>query len=92
MKVLGNLPVNKDSNSIYPFGANIENETDTVSGTPVVREIYGDILMNLYRLLELTGVTPTDTEDNDSTQYQLVEALKKLPNSLITLIIRLRKS
>lgn len=82
MKVLGNLPVEKDSSSDYPFGANIQNETDTVSGTPVVREIYGDVLMNIYRLLELANITPTNTEDNGSTQYQIVEALKKLPNSL----------
>lgn len=82
MKVLGNLPIEKDSSVNYPFGANIQNETDTVSGTPVVREIYGDVLMNIYKLLELANITPTDSEDNDSTQYQLVEALKKLPNSL----------
>lgn len=82
MKVLGNLTVNKDSSTNYPFGANIQNETDTVSGTPVVREIYGDVLMNIYRLLELAKITPTNTEDNDTTQYQIVEALKKLPNSL----------
>jgi len=47
MKVLGNLLVPKDSNSRYPFGSNIKNETDTEQGTPVVREIYGDPLMNL---------------------------------------------
>lgn len=82
MKVLGNLTVNKDSSENYPFGANIQNETDTVNGTPVVREIYGDVLMNIYRLLELAKITPTNTEDNDTTQYQIVEALKKLPNSL----------
>lgn len=82
MKVLGNLTVNKDSSTNYPFGANIQNETDTVSGTPVVREIYGDVLMNIYRLLELAKIIPTNTEDNDTTQYQIVEALKKLPNSL----------
>lgn len=82
MKVLGNLPVEKDINVKYPFGSNIKNETETVSGTPVVREIYGDILMNLYKLLELTGATPTDTDDNNDTQYQIIEAIKKLPNSL----------
>lgn len=82
MKVLGNLSVDKDTNAKYPLGSNIQNETDTLNGTPVVREIYGDILMNLYRILELTNITPTDTEDNKDTQFQLVEALKKLPNSL----------
>lgn len=82
MKVLGNLTVEKDSSVNYPFGANIQNETDTISGTPVVREIYGDVLMNIYKILELTNTIPTNTEDNDTTQYQLIEALKKLPNTL----------
>lgn len=82
MKVLGNLLVDKDSSFDYPFGANVQNETDTVNGTPVIREIYGEVLMNLYRILELTNVTPNDIEDNKATQFQLVEALKKLPNSL----------
>lgn len=82
MKVLGNLTVDKDSSVNYPFGANIQNETDTINGTPVIREIYGDVLMNLYRILELTNVTPNGIEDDKTTQFQLVEALKKLPNSL----------
>lgn len=82
MKVLGNLSVAKDSNIKYPFGSAIKNETETEQGTPVVREIYNDLLMNAYKILELVGVTPTNTEDNNDTQYQIVEALKKLPNSL----------
>lgn len=82
MKVLGNLTVDKDSNVKYPFGANIKNETDTENGTPVVREIYGDVLMNLYDIMEKTGVSPNGIEDDKTTQFQLVEALKKLPNSL----------
>lgn len=82
MKVLGNLPVVKDSNVIYPFGSAIKNETETEQGTPVVREIYNDPLMNMYKILELVGVTPTDEEDNNTNGYQLVEAIKKLPNSL----------
>lgn len=82
MKVLGNLTVPKDINTRYPFDSNIKNETDTEQGTPVIREIYGDPLMNMYKILELVGVVPTNTEDSDDTQYQLVDALKKLPNSL----------
>jgi len=82
MKTIGGLPIVKDTNAKYPFTGNIQNETDTLDGTPVVREIYGDILMNLYRLLVLTGITPTETEDNNDTQFQVVEALKKLPNQI----------
>lgn len=82
MRVLGNQPYVKDTNADMPFGATIQNETETQEGTPVVEEVLGDVLMNLYRLLELTGITPTDDQDSDATQYQIVEALKKLPNSL----------
>jgi len=82
MRVLGNQPYVKDTNANMPFGATIQNETETQEGTPVVEEVLGDVLMNLYRLLELTGITPTDDQDSDTTQYQIVEALKKLPNTL----------
>jgi len=80
MKVLGQITeiVNKDINSKYPFGANIQNKTESLIGTPVVRELYADVLMNLYNILKVTKVIPTNTEDNDQTQYQLVEALRKL--------------
>lgn len=82
MRVVGNLLVVKEINVDMPFGATIQNETDTQEGTPVVREIIGDVLTNMYRLLELAEIVPTDTEDSDATQYQLVDALKNLPNSL----------
>ena len=84
MKVLGQIAeiINKDIDNKYPFGANIRNETDTIFGTPVVREIYGEIIMNLYKLLELTNETPTGTEDNDTTQYQIVNSIKKLANDI----------
>lgn len=82
MKVLGNLPIVKDQNVKYPFGAGIIDETDTNDGTPVIKDIYNDTLMNIYKLLSLAKITPTDTEDNENTQYQLIEALKLLPNSL----------
>lgn len=82
MRVVGNLAITKEVNSEMPFGATIQNKTSVQEGTPIVREYMGDVLMNLYRLLELAGITPTNTEDSDATQYQLVEALKSLPNSL----------
>lgn len=82
MKVLGNTTLTKDTDNKYPFGANLQDETSTVNGTPVVREIYGDILMNAYRLLELTNEVPNGSEDNKNTQFQLVNALKKLANNI----------
>ena len=82
MKVLGNTTLTKDTDIKYPFGANLQDETPTVNGTPVVREIYGDVLMNIYRVLELTNETPNGSEDNKNTQFQFVNALKKLANEI----------
>ena len=81
MRTIKNLAVPQNNDAKFPFST-IKNETDTEEGTPVVEEIYGDVLTNLYKLLQVTGVTPTGTQDNDLTQYQILEALKKLPNTL----------
>lgn len=82
MKVLGNTTLAKDVDAKYSFGANIQDETNTVVGTPVVRELYGDIIQNIYRFLELTKVNPTNTEDNKNTQFQFVEAISKFANQI----------
>lgn len=60
----------------------IVNETETQPGTPVIREIYGDVLTNIYKLLRLTGITANDIEDNELNGYQILAALQKLPNVL----------
>jgi len=70
-----------DNFALFPDGTVI-NETDTDPGTPVVREIYGDILTNVYRLLRMAGITASGTEDSETSQYQLVQALQKLTNVL----------
>lgn len=71
--------INKEVNADFPDGA-IINETDTVQGTPVIREIYNDILQNNYKLLDTVGIEPTGTEDKESSQFQILEAHKLLPN------------
>ncbi len=81
MRTIKQLVIPQNSDAKFPFST-IKNETDTEEGTPVVEEIYGDVLTNLYKLLQTTGITPTGTQDNDLTQYQILEALKKLPNTL----------
>jgi hypothetical protein len=82
MKTVKGLPaeISRDNNETkFPYH-NIQNETDTQQGTPVVREIYGDLLTNIYGLLLETGIVPTETEDAADTQYQILDALKRLPN------------
>lgn len=81
MKTIAQLSIPKEVSSNFPFGA-IINETDTEDGTPVIREIYNDILVNIYKLLETVVITPTGDEDNETAGYQILEALKLLPNVL----------
>jgi hypothetical protein len=81
MRTIKQLAIPQDSSTEFPQST-IKNETITEAGTPVVREIYGDILTNIYKLLQVVGETPTGTEDSDLTQYQILNALKKLPNVL----------
>jgi hypothetical protein len=81
MRTIKNLSVPQNSEAKFPFST-IQNETDILDGTPVVEEIYGDVLTNIYKVLQSTGIVPTGTQDNDITQYQFLEALKKLPNVL----------
>lgn len=82
MRTIGGLAIPKDTDLVKFPDSTIINETDTVVGTPVVREIYGDILTNIYKILRLTGVTATGTEDSETSQYQIVDALKKWTNDL----------
>lgn len=87
MKQLSQLPIIKEISASKPFGA-IINETDTEDGTPVVREIYNDPLINIYKLLQVTNIAPDGTEDGETNgvggqpKYQIIDALKKLANNL----------
>lgn len=83
MKILANLTaLVKKTDANLPFGKTIQDETDTQPGTPIVADLMRDLFSNFYRLLELAKITPTNDFDGDSTQYQLIDALKKLPNSM----------
>lgn len=81
MRTANQLPIIQEANVNFPFGSTIQNETSTQEGTPVVRELIGDILQNMYKLLALVNITPNGNEDSNLTEYQIVEAIKKLPNS-----------
>ena len=80
MKKISQLSVPKQVDADFPNGA-IINETDTQDGTPVIREIYNDVLVNLYKLLDVTGITANGNEDSETNGYQIIEALRKLANT-----------
>lgn len=74
------LPHNEDVVN-FPDGT-VQNETDTTVGTPVVEEVYGDILTNIYAILRDAGVDPDGAQDTSQTQYQLLQAFKRFSNEL----------
>lgn len=80
MRTIKNLPIPQDGNDAkFPDGQ-IRNQTDTETGTPVVREIYGDVLTNIYKILRDAGITPNEQEDSETDGYQFLEALKVFSN------------
>lgn len=82
MRQIKDLGIVHDTDYIkFPSGT-IKNETDTEPGTPVIREIYGDILSNVYALLKDRKVAFNGLEDNELNGYQLLSALRKLVNEL----------
>lgn len=77
--ISGQNLVSNPNTSRYPNGGVINEEGET-KGTPVVDEVYGDIIENLYKVLRITNVTPTENPDFEGGTHQLVEALTKLIN------------
>lgn len=78
MRTLKLLNLIHDNNYyLFPQGA-ILNETDNNEGTPVVREVYGDILSNVYKIITEAGFNFNNSEDNEQNGYQLFDALKSL--------------
>ena len=81
MRTIRQLPIAQDSDiAKFPDGQ-IQNETDTVQGTPVVREVYGDVLTNIYAIMRDAGIEPNGDEDSSTASYQLLEAFKQFANS-----------
>jgi hypothetical protein len=83
MRTIKQLPVGTPivDNANFTDGS-IKNQTETEDGTPVVEEIIGDPLSNIYKLLRLAKITPNSLQDNEVNGYQLINALKLFSNSL----------
>lgn len=82
MRRLRDLSVPQDgNNALFPDGQ-IRNETLNQQGTPVVREVYGDVLTNSYAILRDAGIDFNGLEDSETNGYQLLKALKQFVNEL----------
>lgn len=83
MRVLRQLGVAQDTDlTKFPDGQ-IQNEDESTGkeGTPVVREVYGEIITNIYAILRDAGITANGIEDNEIAGYQLLDALKQFSNN-----------
>ena len=74
------LPHNEDVD-LFPDGQ-IVNEEIGIIGTPVVKEVYGDILANIYAIIRKSGIVFNDEYDNEVNGYQLLDALKIFHNEI----------
>jgi len=82
MRTIRQLAIPQDTDIVeFPQGT-IKNESESEDGTPVIREIFGDILTNIYKILNISGILPDGTEDTETTKYQIVDALKLWTNQL----------
>jgi len=66
-------------NANYPDGS-IINETNSQPGTAVVEQVYNDVLVNIFKIIDLVLGGTNGVPDNEATTYQLLAALQKLPN------------
>lgn len=82
MRTIRQLPIPQDTDYGKFPQSTILNETASQQGTPVVREIMGDILTNLYALLAYVGISPDGTEDDEVKGYQILQALQNFSNVL----------
>ncbi|AGF91159.1 hypothetical protein CHPG_00007 [Cellulophaga phage phi3:1] len=82
MRTIKNLALPQDSDYVnFPDGR-VRNETVTAAGTPVVEEVYGDLLQNFYKIIRSSGLEITETADSEGTQFQLLDALKIFANEV----------
>lgn len=71
---LTSIPYTIAPDAEYPAGRMRNNDPPTV-GTPVIEELYGDIIQFFHKLMRLAGVTYNDLPENETQNYQFIEAL-----------------
>lgn len=58
----------------YPDGR-VKDNTGSGNGTPVNRNVYGDLHSNISKLMRLYGIVPTELPDNETSGFQIIDAL-----------------
>lgn len=68
--------INVDNSDLvnYPNGR-IKDNQGAGEGTPVNRNVYGDLHANISRLMRLYNIAPTGLPDNETNGYQIIDSL-----------------
>lgn len=77
MKALVNKTNTVPAGGDYPYGDIKDNPGDN-SGTPVDRNLIGDIHRNVMKIMDAAGVVPNNLDDNEANGYQIFEAIRKV--------------
>jgi len=72
-----NINVDNSDPANYPDGR-IKDNTGTGNGTPVNRNVYGDLHANISKAMRLYGIAPTELPDNETNGYQIIDAFVAL--------------
>lgn len=86
MRDLKNIPNISPVSSDYPHGA-IKNTSGADVGTPIIAEVYGDIVQNAWRAMDVAGVSANGIPDNMSNGFQLLRAYERLFSDKIGKVI-----
>lgn len=61
----------------YPDGR-VKDNTGSGNGTPVNRNVYGDLHSNISKLMRRYGIVPNEFPDNETNGFQIIQALSAL--------------
>jgi hypothetical protein len=85
-RIIANILNTDAPSSDYPAGRirnKNANASPEVDGTPIVEELYGDIILFFQKLMLRNSVTPNNLPDNETNDYQTIIALLAEINSVI---------
>ncbi len=87
MKPLKNKTNTVPPGGDYPFGDLRDNPGDN-SGTPVDRNLLGDIHRTVEKIMDVSGIVANNLDDNEANGYQIYDAfVKAIRGYRITTII-----
>lgn len=74
---LTSIPDIQAPDADYPVGR-IQNEETTptpITGTPIIEELYGDIVQFFHKLIRLAGITHNGLPENETNGFQFITSL-----------------